>query len=291
MSTSSPELLTSDNLSHGWGKVFLRLMAPGTHAAPIVLSIGGFHDGRATEDPTVRQAVDDALAAHGKYPAAVSAMTIFPYKHWLRHAEEPRQTLFDWYSKQFLPRLKARDKRNGTGTYFERMIRFQGAKRNGANFEVAGKNQLDHIIAIWHRDKAKGSRPRHSALQVACFDPVKDHTGQKLRGFPCLQQVSFSYDDDGGLAVTAYYPTQYVFDRAYGNYLGLANLGEFMAHEMGLHMVRLNCLIAHPELGNDVTKESLRDLERTVQERLAAAPVPTGGALSATTPAAAVAGT
>lgn len=274
MSTSCPEILTSDNLSHGWGQVFLRLMAPGTHTAPILLSVGGFGDGRAVEDPVVRQAVDTALDAHKKYPLAVSAMTIFPHKHWLRHRKQPRHDLFDWYTQQFLPRLKARDHRNGTGTYFERMIGFQGAKRNGKTLELAGKNQLDHIIEVWHRDAVKGSRPRHSALQVACFDPVKDHTGQKLRGFPCLQQVSFSYDNDGGLGVTAYYPTQYIFDRAYGNYLGLAHLGEFMAHEMGLRMARLNCLIAHPELGNGVTKESLRELERTVRERLSTSTVP-----------------
>jgi hypothetical protein len=107
-------------------------------------------------------------------------------------------------------------------------------------------------------------------LQAACFDPVKDHTGQKLRGFPCLQQVSLSYDDEGGLAVEAYYPTQYIFDRGYGNYLGLARLGRFMAHEMGLCLMRLNCFVAHPELGGDVTKEELRPLEAVVRGQLPA---------------------
>ena len=270
MSTKCPEVLSAENLSHGWGKIFCRLMEPGSKALqPILLSISGFTDGKASEDVAIRGAVDTALSATGKYSCAVSAMTIFPYKHWLRQNHPPRQELFEWYLNQILPRLKARDRRNCSGTYFERMISFQGAKRVRRNLEPASKNQLEHIIAVWQRDAAKHSRPRHSALQVSCFDPVKDHTGQKLRGFPCLQQVSFGYDDEGGLAVSAFYPTQYIFDRAYGNYLGLANLGEFMAHEMGLRMTRLNCFIAHPELGNGVTKESLRDLERLVRERMA----------------------
>ena len=34
--------------------------------------------------------------------------------------------------------------------------------------------------------------------------------------------------------MTGFYATQYVVERAYGNYLGLCRLGEFMAHEMGL---------------------------------------------------------
>jgi thymidylate synthase len=102
-------------------------------------------------------------------------------------------------------------------------------------------------------------RPRLSALQVSCFDPPKDHTGQPVRGFPCLQQVSFAYDNSGGLAVSAYYPSQYIFDRGYGNYLGLCHLGQFMASEMGLQLVRLNCYVNSP-LRGDTPKRALGDL-------------------------------
>jgi thymidylate synthase len=145
------------------------------------------------------------------------------------------------------------------------MISFEGTVTRKGKRHIEIKNQLKHIVEIWHRDGKNHKRPRQSALQVAIFDPTKDHTGQPVRGFPCLQQVSFSYDDDGGLAVNAYYPTQYMFDRAYGNYLGLCHLGDFMAHEMGLNLVRFTCYIGHPELGKK-TKTALRNLARTVQE-------------------------
>jgi hypothetical protein len=46
-----------------------------------------------------------------------------------------------------------------------------------------------------------------------------------------------------GLAINAFYATQYVFDKAYGNYLGLAQLGAFMAHELNLPLARLNVTV------------------------------------------------
>ena len=145
------------------------------------------------------------------------------------------------------------------------MIAFRGVRTKNGKSAFETKNQLEHIINDWHRDREHPKRPRQSALQVACFDPVKDHTGQAVRGFPCLQQVSFAYDNAGGLAINAYYPTQFIFDRAYGNYLGLSHLGYFMAKELGLQLVRLNCFIVRPELGS-VTKSRLRVLEATARQ-------------------------
>ncbi len=37
---------------------------------------------------------------------------------------------------------------------------------------------------------------------------------------------------------------QYLFERAYGNYLGLKRLGDFMAHEMSLTLERVVCIAA-----------------------------------------------
>jgi hypothetical protein len=212
MSTKCPEIISADNLSLGWGKVFLRLMQPSSKGiAPILLSIGGFANGQVEEDAVIRDAVDGELAKLDKCcSCAISAMTIFPYKHWQRLNRPPRDNLFQWYLNEMLPRLKARDQRNRNGTYFERMICFQGTKRVNGVLEMTEKNQLEHIISVWHRDTDNGSRSRQSALQVSCFDPAKDHTGQKLRGFPCLQQISFGYDNEGGMSVSAYYPTQYI---------------------------------------------------------------------------------
>ena len=258
-------MVVATNLSYAWGRAFLITMERSAqNMTSLTISVGGFVDSAPVEDRRIRQTLDAVLSKHDKYSCQVSALTIFPYRHWIRSGQPPRKELFDWYLNQFLPRLKARDSRNGRGTYFERMIEFQGVRGKAGKLLNDGKNQLEHIISLWPKD-SRHSRPRQSALQVACFDPVKDHTGSVRSGFPCLQQVSFIYDNSGDLAINAYYPTQYIFDRAYGNYLGLCHLGHFMAHELGLKLIRLNCFVGYPELG-DINKDELRGLEKTVRE-------------------------
>lgn len=63
-------------------------------------------------DERIRQTLDAVLSKRDKYTCQESALTIFPYKHWIRTGRPPRKELFDWYLNQFLPRLKARDSRN-----------------------------------------------------------------------------------------------------------------------------------------------------------------------------------
>jgi thymidylate synthase len=132
------------------------------------------------------------------------------------------------------------------------MINFHGLKETKKEFAQKKVNQLQHIIYIWHRDLKQNRKSRHSALQAAIFDPAKDHNGAAMSGFPCLQQVSFGYDNTDNLSINAFYPTQYVIDRAYGNYLGLFHLGIFMAKELGLKFSRLNCFIARPSRGTTI---------------------------------------
>ena len=270
MSTNSPQSIEEPNLSHAWGRVLLHVLDNAKHRlSPLAITITGFTEGLPLEDMAIRSGLDSILANKGnKFSSKVTALTIFPHDAWIRHGRQPVKEFSDWYLKDFFPRLQARDQHNCRGTYFERMVRFRGSKidRSGT-VKPLEINQLVHLIEIWHRDRAKGSSSRHSALQASIFDPVKDHTGAKMLGFPCLQQVSFSYDNDN-LAVNAYYPTQYIMDRAYGNYLGLCHLGQFMARNMGLNLVRLNCFIGLPEIGNKWSKQELKSFADLVRSRL-----------------------
>jgi len=271
MSTNAPIVIDEPNLSHAWGRALLHVLDRSKHLlAPLMISVTGFSDGLPTEDESIRGALDATLSTkEDKYSSKVTALTIFPHEAWLRRGRLPVREFSDWYLRDFFPRLQARDGHNRRGTYFERMVRFQGTKKaSKGEHAFTEMNQLDHLVTIWRRDRAKGSSSRHSALQASIFDPAKDHTGAKMLGFPCLQQVSFSYDDTDSLAVNAYYPTQYVMDRAYGNYLGLCHLGRFMAHDMNLKLVRLNCFVGLPELGNGWTKNGLKSLADLVRSRL-----------------------
>jgi hypothetical protein len=261
MSTKSPILIEESNVSVAWARALLASAdANRDSLRPLVLTIGGFAGPIPSEQRMIRDALDQALAALGKNPVDVSAMMIFPYKPWIRRGK-PSPTVFrELCIKRLLPRLKRLDRRNQNGTYFERMMSFSGVRSSGPR-EI---DQLQFVIDLLRNPDR---RPRQSALQIAIFDPAKDHTGQPVRGFPCLQQVSVGYDDDGQFALSAYYPTQYIFDRAYGNYLGLCHLGHFLADATKLRFARLTCFVGRPELG-DVSKRDLASLIQTTTEAL-----------------------
>ena len=242
--------IEEDNLSVAWAKALFHVVEEG-EISPLTVVIRGFTDGQPMEVAPIRLLLEDALGADAKGISCNEvANTIFPNSLW--NPEADRQQLYERYLR-IMPRvLKVR--RNRYGVYFQRLIAYgHDAAFNG------GVNQLEHIIQTWH-----GGNHRRSALQVAIFDPTKDHTNQRMRGFPCLQQVAFAPQGADGLTVTGLYATQYIFERAYGNYLGLCRLGRFMAQEMGRQLTQVNC-VASPANGGDKTKSYLRELARGVE--------------------------
>jgi len=266
MSTNPPTVISKNNLSVAWAKAYLEAITRSPkELAPLAVSIGGF-SGAPSEDPEISRLFDVARLNYKKkqvFSAVVSASTIFPWQFWRMNGAPNCKELTKRYLAEVLPRLKARDSLNRHGTYFERMVNF------GENIEkkIPGKNQLEHIIELWTKRRDARSHPRHSAMVVSCFDPQRDHGFQTMKGFPCLQQVSFGYDNSGGLSVSAYYPTQYIFDRAYGNYLGLGHLGQFMASQLRAKLVRINVFVGRPELGSP-GKGELKGLSDALSKRL-----------------------
>jgi hypothetical protein len=261
MSVLGPALIEADNLSVAWGRALLHTCDNSNSAlSPMLISISNFAPPIPQEAASIRKATDAALSALKLNPVRVSALTIFPYEMWCRRNKPPCAEFTSFCLDRLLPRLKKLDARNRLGTYFERMMGFVGIRR-GELYQV---NQLLFIIDLLRNRK---KWPRESALQMSCFDPAKDHTGQPVRGFPCLQQVSVSHDNSGNFALSAYYPTQYIFDRAYGNYLGLCHLGAFIAHETRLNFVRLNCYVGRPEIGS-VSRKKIQGVLTVVRQSL-----------------------
>lgn len=247
MEMTQPKLITETNLSVAWAKAYLHVLDKPDDA--LVLAIRGFDGDLPPEDAIIAAALNSQLTICNIPRIVDTAFTIVPYEPWVRKGKPPLEELSKWYLEQILPRLKARCSKNRHGTYFQRLVAYTGVKEKNGKSEVRTVNQLSHIIQIWKSLAKKGKRPRQSALQLACFDPAKDHTGSALAGFPCLQQVSFTYHESNTLEVYGYYPTQYIFDRAYGNYLGLCQLGHLVAHALGAKLTRFTCFVARPELG------------------------------------------
>lgn len=229
--TVQPLLLDDTNLSHAWARAMLHAIDhAGTDIAPLVISVTGFDDnGEAREDDALRAELDKLLLAKGLLNVEDVAFTIFPQSIW-KMSKGDRNKLFKYYGFAY-PRYRAMDKkRNGRGLYFERLISFGSGPCNG--------NQLEWILSQYAGRKGV----RRSMFQASIFDPARDHDAIAQIPFPCLQHVSFEPTPEG-LVINAFYATQQLFVKAYGNYLGIARLGAFMAREMDEKLARMNVFI------------------------------------------------
>lgn len=224
---SVPLLIEGSSISEAYSKLLLHIMDhPGTEVSPLVLTVDGFPvDYSIPEDSSVRAALDELFGKKGKTNVEDVAFTIFPERLWAM-SQGDRAKLFQFYRWSF-PFYRARNSANSRGLYFERLTMFGTGPCDG--------NQLEWILTEWN----KRSGVRDSIAQATTFDPARDHTSSAQLKFPCLQHVSF-VPTTTGLVINAFYATQQIFDKAYGNYLGLAHLGAFMAHEMKMPFVRLN---------------------------------------------------
>lgn len=232
----APLVIESTNLSDAWAQIFVHILDhPGTEIAPLILSLSGFdEDGNVHENSELRASLDELLERKKKISVENVAFTIFPQRYW-QIAAGSRERLFELYGKTF-GRIEARDRtHNGRGLYFQRMMDYGRGPCDG--------NQLEWIISQYKSREGV----RRSMLQATVFDADKDHTATALLGFPCLQHVSFE-PTSAGLVVNAFYATQQIFDKAYGNYLGLVHLGAFMAEELGTSLARLNVMVGVAKL-------------------------------------------
>lgn len=229
--STGPLLVNEAGLSKAWAKAVLHVIEnPGLEISPLVLSVTGFDDnGTANENPAVRQALDDLLLAKGLRNVDGVAFTIFPQRLW-QIARGDRTLLFELYRDAF-PRYQAMNPRdNRRGLYFERLISYGRGPCDG--------NQLEWILSQFNRREGV----RRSMFQASVFDPDRDHVANAQLQFPCMQHVSFEPTKEG-LVVNAFYATQQLFVKAYGNYLGIAQLGAFIAHEMNMKLARMNVIV------------------------------------------------
>jgi hypothetical protein len=259
-----PTIIGDTNLSRAWARLFLQIFdSRRTELSPLTLSLTGFDtDGGIAEIPGVRESLDRTLKLKHKISVDTVAFTIFPERLW-KIARGDRKRLFSLYAGAF-PRYVAMNRAaNGRGLYFERMTNFSK--------EVpCDGNQLEFILSSYN----ERAGVRDTMLQVAIFDPARNHIKMARVGFPCLQHLSFVPTKEG-LAVNAFYATQYVFDKAYGNYLGLAQLGAFMAHELNLPLARLNVTVGVANLdGVKKSDASLAPLIAAARAAVAPAALP-----------------
>lgn len=236
---TKPLLIEEKNISIAWYNVLKYVLDnPGKEISPLVLSLTDFKE---SED--IRSIIDNSLLSNKLATIQTVSETIFPNSLY-QYCEYDRQKLYKEYCNN-LPRIKKINPSNRNGTYFERLIAYDG-----------NINQLEIIISSLKNSNVK----RRSKLQASIFNPEIDHTNGMFQGFPCLQHVTFYKSSEGGLILNSFYAIQFLYRRAYGNWIGLINLGKFIANELDIKFERFNCYVGVEQLDPSFSKSKAKKL-------------------------------
>jgi hypothetical protein len=196
-----------------------------------------------TENPAVRAAADDLLAALDYQPIETVANTLFPVQ--LANSSQDAAQLGERYRAMY-PTIKRVQKSNRRGTYFGRLIEYPA--ENGPLDQISTLiRKLNQELAVDRPKSARYEVPIASGLQDLEESnhamPDDDLTAAlpihvagrdtSPMDFPCLSLCSFQLDHDR-LHLTAHYRSQYLLQRGYGNYLGLARLQAYVADVAGI---------------------------------------------------------
>jgi len=138
--------------------------------------------------------------------------TIFP--HTFRAYFQNRQDFYDRYCRIFTDSHYKK-----WGTYFQRLISF------GKGFNGTYPNQLENAISA-----LKGESPQKYFIT---FHLTASNIESNVRplGGPCWQYGELIINSNGGIDLIAVYRNHDYFNKALGNFIGLAKLLEFICIE------------------------------------------------------------
>lgn len=280
-STFSPR--REPSLPSAWADAFLEMRKqPGREISPFAVSIEA-PDGLSLvdmqEEPLAR-ALNGCLDQDGHQTIEKVAFTIFPERIW-RLCGGDRQEFYREALRSLRTIMAWEPRKNQGGMYFARLIGFGIDHKTGASLGyeptktlAADGNQLEHIIRQCAKSVERGRKVARMQLQAAIFDPFRDLTTSGQPSFPCLQHIAFDPDVEArGLALTAFYATQQLYVKAYGNWLGLCRLGAFVASQAGLTLNRFTCFVGVEKMDKAPRSGKLHsELIRTAREMVGKAP-------------------
>jgi thymidylate synthase len=208
----------------------------------------------ASEVSTIRAGLDEQLAGQELQSIDTVANTIFPQSLW--RSSRSREEFFDRY-RRMVPKLK-KFRVNSRGLYFDRLT----------EWPPGGAEPINQVEAVIKRitSERQGRGPLRFVYDMSVFSPRHD---KRPMGFPCLAYLNVKLDGDR-LRLTSHYRNHYFVERAYGNYIGLARLQEFIAGETGLGLGPLTCISGHAALEPEHARtEFLLWLRQVIEEHQA----------------------
>ena len=249
--TDAQVVVAEANVSRAWAQTLLEVAdRPGRKAFHTITSIGDV----TCEDAAIRQVADELLADRELAGVDTVVNTLFPVA---LAAREPDPVRLGERYLRLLPLLQRLDSRNNKGTYVQRLVGYPGSAGTTVNQLAELVRKLGVEMATPGPKSARyevGLEQPSTALPVV--DPARD-TG--AMAFPCLSLLSFQLDHREVLHTVAHYRSQYLLQRGYGNYLGIAGLMQYVAAAAGLRPGRLT-VVAGMATADQVTNAHQRRL-------------------------------
>jgi thymidylate synthase len=230
--------IVAPTLSDAWlEKARLLLGVPGGKLVHLVVRI----EDPTVEVPAIRAEADALIDAHnakrGKeemVPIDTVRNTIFP----VAYAERTRgpKELGEHYRTLYDP-IRKSAVINRKGTYFGRMVAYPRA-----DDEPPADQLLSTVEKL--KDELDNRGPKSSCYEINIYSEARD-TGRM--SFPCLAHLSVHLHDRA-IHLQAIYRNETLIGRAYGNWLGLAELQQYIARCVGANVGELLITAGHVEL-------------------------------------------
>lgn len=201
------------------------------------------------ENQDVRDRVEKILADQHLQPVDTVANTIMPTR-WAQICKD---------HDDFVARYTANYDRitrfspSNWGTYFGRLVAYPV----GSGKRPAPVDQLGPIIRTLKRTEIMRAEYETAIVVAGEADDTEDRAaaatihhptrGARGRGGPCLSHVAFQRDGDSVHAV-AHYRSQYLVERAYGNYLGLGRLLQYVSEQADLKPGQLTIVAGYAQI-------------------------------------------
>ena len=232
------KIINAHNATLGWLDVVGHVLSCGGECFNTIVQI---------EKPTeINEKLHDSfLQLCNDYDVEIpqtSANTIFPKSLCKRHPR--RKELFEYYTANY-----KRFKRRRWGTYFGRMTSWPFTSN------AQQINQLDEIIRILKRR----SNVFAAAYTIQICSPEKNFC--QRRGAPCLNSIFLQLEKQPSrLNMLAIYRNHDIISKAYGNYIGLGRLMNFLRERTRFSLGTLTCVSSHAYIDSSIPREKLKTL-------------------------------
>jgi hypothetical protein len=263
------DLIQGETLSQAWvGAMELMLERDGK-----AFHLNVAFPGTAPAEEAITAGVDAFIEEHGLrhtdgnlLTVGTVANTIFPAALYHSHlGEEAAPRLYENYELSMRMQRRRKDDKE---TYFNRLVAYPVAgAADGTDLALNADgtwNQLAYYVGRLRRQRE--TLHLSSSYELGVSSPIDAElrvqapfTDKRMTSFPCLSHISLTLVDDH-VHMNVTYRNQTFITRAYGNYIGLANLMGFIATETGAQPGEIQVVATHADAELSLGKGAVREL-------------------------------